>query len=356
MKALVLAGGAGSRLRPITHTSAKQLLPIANKSVLYYGLESIADAGIKEVGVVVGDTAAEVEKAVGDGSAFGLSVTYLPQERPLGLAHAVSAGRNFLGDDDFLMYLGDNFTLGGVSPLVDQFCGNRVAAQITLTHVLDPSAYGVATVSAETERVIELQEKPQEPLSNLAVVGIYIFTSAIHDAVRAVSPSSRGELEITDAIQWLIDEGHQVRPAMFSGYWKDIGTAANLLEANRKVLEEVAPRVEGWVSDDSDLIGRVHVAPGAEVRGSRIVGPALIGAGSVIANSYVGPSTSIAENCCIDDSEIEFSIVLNNASVIGVRRIDTSLIGCHVEVGPAPRRPAAHRFLLGDHSKVQITS
>ncbi len=355
MKALVLAGGAGSRLRPITHTSAKQLLPIANKPVLYYGLEAIADAGIKDVGIIVGDTAAEVRRAVGNGAAFGLHVTYLPQERPLGLAHAVMIARDFLGDDDFLMYLGDNFTLVGITPLVDQFRADRPDAQIMLTRVPDPSSYGVATVSAETGRVTGLQEKPRKPLSDLALVGIYLFTPAIHEAVRAVSPSPRGELEITDAIQWLIDEGRDIRSVVISGYWKDTGTAANVLEANRRVLEQLEPRVEGWVSEDSELIGRVHVAPGAEVRGSRIVGPALIGAGSVITDSYVGPSTSIAEHCRIENSEIEFSIVLNNSSIIGVRRIDASLIGCHVEVAPAPRNPATHRLLLGDHSKVHIT-
>ncbi|MFF8366861.1 sugar phosphate nucleotidyltransferase [Rhodococcus erythropolis] len=212
MKALVLAGGTGSRLRPITHTSAKQLLPIANKPVLY-ALETIADAGIKDVGGVVGDTAAEVDRAVGDGSAFGLNVTYLPQEQPLGLAHAELIARNFLGGDGFLMYLGDNFTPDGITPQVNHFRADRLDAQIMLTQVPDLSAYGVATVSAETGRVTGLQEKPQEPLSDLAVVGIYLFTSAIHDAVRAVSLSLRGELEITDAIQWLIDEGHDIRPA-----------------------------------------------------------------------------------------------------------------------------------------------
>ncbi|MFE0171786.1 glucose-1-phosphate thymidylyltransferase [Streptomyces sp. NPDC059002] len=355
MKALVLAGGAGTRLRPITHTSAKQLVPIANKPVLHYGLEAIADAGIKEVGIVVGDTAAEIERAVGDGSAFGLDVTYLPQESPLGLAHAVLIAREFLGDEDFLMYLGDNFILGGITPLVDGFRAARPDAQILLTRVADPSAYGVVTLS-ETGRVTGLEEKPERPKSDLAVVGVYLFTPLIHRAVRAISPSGRGELEITDAIQWLIDEGRDVRPAMISGYWKDTGSAADMLEANRQVLEQLEPSVEGVVSADSELIGRVRIGPGAEVRGSRIVGPALIGAGSSIVNSYVGPSTSIAENCRVEDSEIEFSIVLNDSSITGVRRIDASLIGCHVEVAPAPRRPAAHRFMLGDHSKVHITS
>ncbi|WP_329462003.1 glucose-1-phosphate thymidylyltransferase [Streptomyces sp. NBC_01431] len=355
MKALVLAGGSGTRLRPITNTSAKQLVPIANKPVLYYGLEAIADAGIKDVGVIVGETAAEIERAVGDGSAFGLKVTYIAQPQPLGLAHAVLIAGEFLEDDDFLLYLGDNFILGGITSLVDEFRANRPDVQLMLTRVANPGAYGVATLT-DTGRVAALEEKPERPHSDLAVVGAYLFTQAVHEAVRAIAPSERGELEITDALQWMLDQGRDVRPTVITGYWKDTGNVTDMLEANRCVLEVLEPAVEGTVSADSELIGRVRVCAGAEVRGSRIVGPALIGAGSSVVDSYVGPSTSIAEHCRITDSEIEFSIVLDHASITGVRRIDASLIGCHVEVAPAPRVPMSHRFVLGDHSKIRISS
>ncbi|MCX4571355.1 MULTISPECIES: glucose-1-phosphate thymidylyltransferase [Streptomyces] len=355
MKALVLSGGAGTRLRPFTHTSPKQLVPVANKPVLYYVLEAIAEAGITEVGVVVGDTADEICAAVGDGSRFGLDVTYLPQHAPLGLSHAVLIARDFLGDDDFVMYLGDNFLVGGIAPLVEQFTAERPDAQILLTRVSDPTAFGVAELDGHG-RVVGLEEKPAKPKSDLALVGVYLFSPAVHEAVRAIRPSARGELEITDAIQWLIDTRHDVRSATVSGYWKDTGNVADMLEANRSVLDGIGAGVEGTVDAGSELVGRVRVEAGAEVRGSRIVGPAVIGAGSVISGSYVGPYTSIAENCRIEDSEIEFSIVLRDSRLDGVRRVQASLIGRNVTVTPAPHTPRAHRLILGDHSKVQIFS
>ncbi|MCW8380420.1 glucose-1-phosphate thymidylyltransferase [Streptomyces justiciae] len=355
MKALVLSGGAGTRLRPITHTSAKQLVPVANKPVLFYGLESIAAAGITEVGVIVGDTAAEIEEAVGDGSKFGLEVTYIPQERPLGLAHAVLIAREFLGDDDFVMYLGDNFIVGGIAALVDEFRTHRPDAQILLTHVPDPRAFGVAELDAAGQ-VIGLEEKPETPKSDLALVGVYLFTPVIHDAVRAIAPSWRGELEITHAIQHLIDERADVRSTVIRGYWKDTGNVTDMLEVNRTVLETVAHRIDGEVDERSELVGRVVLEEGARIVNSRIVGPVIIGSGTVVEDSYVGPFTSVAENCRVTDSELEFSIVLRDSSIRGVGRIESSLIGRHVEVTPTTGMPAAHRLVLGDHSKVQIRS
>lgn len=355
MKALVLAGGAGTRLRPITHTSAKQLVPVANKPVLFYGLEAIAEAGITEVGVIVGETAPEIEEAVGDGSRFGVKVTYIPQERPLGLAHAVVISREFLGEDDFVMYLGDNFIVGGISGLVDEFRAERPDAQILLTRVQDPTSFGVAELDGQG-RVVGLEEKPQQPKSDLALVGVYLFTPAVHEAVRAIEPSWRGELEITHAIQWLIDQHRDVRSTTIAGYWKDTGNVTDMLEVNRSVLETVEPLVEGVVDGDSEIIGRVRVEEGARITDSRIVGPAVIGADTVISGSYVGPFTSVAEGCRIEDSEIEYSIVLRGASITGVRRVEASLIGRDVEVTPAPRTPSSHRLVLGDHSKVQISS
>jgi glucose-1-phosphate thymidylyltransferase len=355
MKALVLAGGAGTRLRPITHTSAKQLLPVANKPVLFYGLEAIRDAGITDVGLVVGDTAPAIRAAVGDGSAFGLSVTYIRQAAPLGLAHAVLVSRDFLGGEDFVMYLGDNFIVGGINPLVEEFRSERPDAQIMLTPVPDPREFGVAELD-DSGQVIGLEEKPKRPKSNLALVGVYIFSTAVHEAVRALNPSWRGELEITEAIQWLIEHGKTVRSSVITGYWKDTGNVTDMLEVNRMVLQAAEPRCDGTVDAGCEIIGRVIIADGAQVSGSRIVGPVIIGPRSKVTGSYIGPFTAIAEDCTVEDSEIEYSIVLARASIRGVRRIEASIIGHDVEVTPAHRVPRAHRLVLGDHSKVQISS
>ncbi len=355
MKALVLAGGAGTRLRPLTYTSAKQLIPVANKPVLFYGLEAIRDAGITDVGLVVGDTASAIRSAVGDGSGFGIDATYIGQDAPLGLAHAVLVARDFLGDEDFVMYLGDNFIIGGISGLVDEFRSARPDAQIMLTRVPDPRQFGVAELD-EAGHVIGLEEKPARPKSDMALVGVYMFTPAVHEAVRQLRPSWRNELEITEAIQWLIDQGRKVTSTLISGYWKDTGNVTDMLEVNRMVLEGVEPSQRGVVDEASELIGRVVIGEGAKVAGSRIVGPVIVGAGTTITSSYVGPFTSIAEGCDIADSEIEYSIVLRGASIQGVRRIEASLIGHEVQVTPAPRVPRAHRLILGDHSKVQISS
>jgi glucose-1-phosphate thymidylyltransferase len=355
MKALVLSGGSGTRLRPITHTSAKQLVPVANKPVLFYGLEAIAAAGVTDVGIIVGDTAPAIEAAVGDGSKLGIKVTYIRQQAPLGLAHAVLVAREFLGDDDFVMYLGDNFIVGGINGLVEEFTATRPDARIMLARVSDPRSFGVAELDSVTGRVKNLEEKPKEPKSDLALVGVYLFTPAIHEAVASLKPSWRGELEITEAIQWLLDNGRTVNSTTITGYWKDTGNVTDMLEVNRLVLEGLAPRLDGTVSDDSEIIGRVVVEDGATVTGSRIVGPVIIGAGSTVTDSYIGPFTAIDEGCSVEDSEIEYSIVLSRASIRGVRRIEASLIGHDAEVTPAPRVPRAHRLVLGDHSKVQIS-
>ncbi|MFG2357923.1 glucose-1-phosphate thymidylyltransferase [Streptomyces sp. NPDC048521] len=355
MKALVLSGGAGTRLRPITHTSAKQLVPVANKPVLFYGLESIAAAGITEVGLIVGETCDEIRQVVGDGAQFGLKITYIPQDAPRGLAHAVLIARDWLGDDDFVMYLGDNFIIGGIAGLVETFRENRPDAQILLTRVPDPRAFGVAELDGDG-RVIGLEEKPDRPKSDLALVGVYLFTPAIHEAVRAIRPSGRGELEITDAIQHLIDTRADVRSTVIKGYWKDTGNVGDMLEVNRTVLESLESRLEGEVDAESEIIGQVVVEAGARVTHSRIIGPAVIGAGTEVRHSYIGAFTSVGEDCQILDSEVEFSIVLRNASIRGVARIEASLIGRHAEVTPAPVVPHAHRLILGDHSKVQIHS
>jgi glucose-1-phosphate thymidylyltransferase len=355
MKALVLSGGSGTRLRPITHTSAKQLVPVANKPVLFYGLEDIAEAGVTDVGIIVGDTAPAIEAAVGDGSQFGLNVTYIRQDAPRGLAHAVLIAREFLGDDDFIMYLGDNFIVGGITGLVREFAAARPHAQIMLQQVSDPRSFGVAELD-ELGRVKNLVEKPKEPKSDLALVGVYLFTAAVHEAVASLKPSWRGELEITEAIQWLLDHGRTVNSTTITGYWKDTGNVTDMLEVNRLVLESIEPRIDGQVDDNCEIIGRVVIEAGALVLNSRIVGPAIIGGGTKVVGSYIGPFTAIDDSCLVQDSEIEYSIVLSNASIKGVRRIEASLIGHYADVTPAPRVPRAHRLVLGDHSKVQISS
>jgi glucose-1-phosphate thymidylyltransferase len=353
VKGLVLAGGAGSRLRPITHTSAKQLVPVANKPILFYGLEQLRDAGIVDVGIVVGETHAAVEAAVGDGSAFGLRVTYLRQPEPLGLAHAVLVAAEFLGDDDFVMFLGDNLIEGGISELVADFEREQPAAQLLLKPVTDPAAFGVA-VLGEGGAIARLVEKPTEPPSDLALVGVYLFTSAIVAAAREVEPSWRGELEITDAIQRLVDRGQPVRASRLEGWWLDTGKKDDLLEANRIVLGTVRRDVAGDVDAASTVVGDVVVAPGACIVRSTVRGPVVIGAGSRIEDSFIGPFTSIAEDCVVERSELEYSVLLPRCTVEDVGRLEGSLLGREVTVTRTRQRPAAHRLHVGDHSHIEI--
>ncbi|MDQ3895951.1 MAG: glucose-1-phosphate thymidylyltransferase [Actinomycetota bacterium] len=357
MKALILAGGAGTRLRPITHTSAKQLVPVANKPILFYGLEQMAEAGIVEVGIVVGDTADEIRAAVGDGSTWGLKVTYIPQEAPLGLAHCVLIARDFLGEDDFVMYLGDNLLRQGVRGFVERFESegrNHAVAQILLARVPDPQRFGVAEIGADGV-VLRLVEKPADPPSDLALVGVYLFDPTIHEAVRSIEPSGRGELEITDAIQWLLDHGRRVHHQVVDGWWIDTGKLDALLEGNRLILETLEQVIEGTVDADSKVEGRVVVGPGAEVVASTIRGPAIIGAGTRIEHSFVGPFTSIAERCQIVRSEIEHSVILDDSRIVDIPRLEDSLVGKQVVVTRSARRPRANRFMLGDHSQVDLT-
>jgi len=358
MKGLILAGGAGTRLRPITHTSAKQLVPVANKPILFYGLEDMAAAGVREIGMIVGETADEIMGAVGDGSAFGVDVTYIPQEQPLGLAHCVLIAREFLGDDDFVMYLGDNMLQQDLTDFVERFesgraqSGNAYAAQILLAAVEDPRQFGVAEVDGDGH-VVQLLEKPDDPPSNLALVGVYLFDQHVHEAVRAIKPSDRGELEITDAIQWLIDQGHHVRHEVLRGWWIDTGKKDPLLESNRLILETLELRIDGTL-DDCEIEGRVVVEAGAELHSSRVRGPAIIGAGSRVTNTFIGPFTSIASDCELLDASIDHSVVLERSRIVGVTGISDSLIGHDVEISRSARKPKALRLMLGDHSSVEL--
>jgi len=353
LKGLILSGGAGTRLRPITHTSAKQLVPVANKPILFYGIEELREAGITDIGIIVGETEVEIRQACGDGSAWGVRLTYIRQEAPLGLAHAVLTAQDYLGDTPFVMYLGDNLIKEGIVSLVERFQRSGADAMILLARVSEPQRFGVARL--EGDRVVELVEKPEVPPSDLALVGVYMFTPAIFGAAREIRPSWRGELEITDAIQRLIDRGLKVESHVIEGWWKDTGRLEDLLEANRMVLEDLEPCCAGTVDDQSRIIGRVVIEEGARVERSVIRGPAIIGSGSVITDSFVGPFTSIYYRVRLEGSEIEHSIVLEDAVISGVgRRIEDSLIGKEVTVTRSSSKPEAIRLVLGDHSRVDL--
>ena len=353
MKALILSGGKGTRLRPITYTSAKQLVPVANKPILFYALETIAAAGIEDVGMIVGDTESEIRSNVGDGSRWGTSVTYIRQSDPLGLAHAVKVAQPYLQAEPFVMYLGDNLVRDGITGFVDQFKVGHADALILLAHVPQPDRFGVAEL--HDGRVIRLQEKPRYPASDLALVGVYLFTQKIFEAVNAIQPSLRGELEITDAIQYLLDDGGRVEPHVIEGWWKDTGRLEDMLEANRFILEGLQPRCAGRVDAGSRIVGSVVIEEGAEIIASTIRGPAIIGPGAKIVNSYVGPFTSVCGGVEIQGSEIEHSIVMANSRILAAGlRIEDSLIGKGVVIRHADEMPRALRFMLGDHSEVQL--
>jgi len=349
----VLSGGKGTRLRPITHTSAKQLVPIANKPILFYGLEAIRAAGIVDVGIIVGETAPEIEEAVGDGSAFGLKVTYIPQDAPRGLAHAVMIAEDYMGKEPFVMYLGDNLIMGGITDFVDEFQRNRPNAQILLARVDNPSDFGVAELAEGT--VVGLEEKPKEPKSDLALVGVYMFDPGVFAATRAIKPSWRGELEITDAIQHLIDDGQTVRAHEVTGWWKDTGKLEDILEANRMILETVEGRIDGDVDGSSRIDGSVVIEEGAEVRGSVLRGPLVIGRNTVIQKSYVGPFTSIYHDVVIQNSELEHSIILERSRLMKLgHRMERSLVGKDVEIVQSGMMPKAYRFMVGGASRIEV--
>ena len=353
MKGLILSGGRGTRLRPITHTSAKQLVPVANKPILFYGLEAIVDAGIKEIGIVVGDTHQEIRDAVGDGSRFGAKVTYIQQSAPLGLAHAVKESKPFLKDDPFVMYLGDNFLREGINGFVAEFEQHKPDAQILLVPVPNPQDFGVAELKGS--EVARLEEKPKEPRSNLALVGVYMFTNSVWAAVDGIKPSKRGELEITDALQWLIDHGKTVRSHVITGWWKDTGKLEDMLEANRMAMSHWESRIDGTIDKASVVEGAVVVEKGATVVRSRLRGPLILGPGVVVEDSYVGPFSAIAEGARIVRSEVEHSIVLERSVIEDVpTRIDSSLIGKDVVVTRSPDRPRAHHIMVGDSSRVEL--
>jgi glucose-1-phosphate thymidylyltransferase len=350
---LILSGGTGSRLRPLTYTSAKQLVPVANKPVLFYGIEAMAAAGITEVGIIIApQTGGEIRSAAGDGSQFGVSITYIEQDAPLGLAHAVLTAEPFIGEDPFVMYLGDNLLRNGITNLVEEFRTNQPDALILLTPVDDPEHYGVAEL--EGDRVKRLVEKPKDPPSNLALVGVYMFTNSIFDAGKAIKPSGRGELEITDAIQHLVDSGMRVDSHVVHGWWKDTGQVQDMLDANRLILDDIEEH-HGGDERDSRVEGRVYVSEGAVVERSTIRGPAIIGRGARVVDSYVGPYTAIGDDVVIESSEVEHSIVLAGSAIRDLPgRVEASLIGRGVSITRTEALPRVFRFVVGDGSDITI--
>ncbi|MFH1238599.1 MAG: glucose-1-phosphate thymidylyltransferase [bacterium] len=352
MKALILSGGTGTRLRPITHTSAKQLVPIANKPILFYCIEAIKEAGITDIGIIVGQTKEEIKAAVGDGSKWKVNITYIEQENPLGLAHAVKIAQDFIGEDCFVMFLGDNLIKEGIKSLVKEFEQTKPNAQILLAHVEHPEQFGVAEL--KDGKVINLVEKPKEPKSDLALVGVYMFDKNIFTAVNNIKPSWRNELEITDAIQYLIDHKFNVHPHIINGWWKDTGKLEDILEANRIILETMTAKIDGKVDKKSKLEGNVIIEKGAEIINSVIRGPVVIGTGSKVIDSYIGPFTSVYFGVHIENSELEHSIVLENSRISDIKRIEDSLIGQNVEIMKSKTKPVAYRIMVGDSSRVEV--
>lgn len=358
MKAIILSGGKGTRLRPLTHTGAKQLVPVANKPILWYGIEAIVAAGITEIGIIISpETGDEIRQKTGDGNRFGAQITYLEQDRPAGLAHAVKVAQPFLGDAPFVMYLGDNLVQSDLNGFIDQFKDNQLDSLILLKAVENPTAFGVAQVDAQG-RVLALVEKPKVPPSNLALVGVYLFSNAVHDAISKIQPSARGELEITDAIQKLIDLDRQVESFQLEGWWLDTGKKDDLLDANQIVLDAFPDAtVGGEIDSDSRLKGRVHIGKGSQVINSTIRGPVTIGENCLIENCFIGPYSSIADRTTLKDIELEHSVILQDTTVEGIqRRVVDSLIGERVHIQGGNRRPKAHSFMIGDDSKIELTN
>src|SRR5262245_26989596 len=354
LKGLILSGGAGTRLRPITHTSAKQLVPVANKPVLFYGIEALVEAGITEIGVIIApETGDEIRQAAGDGGGFGASITYIEQEAPLGLAHALLTAEDYLGQSPFVMYLGDNLLRNGIVELVEEFRRAEPDALILLTKVADPSSYGVAELNGD--RVVSLVEKPKDPPSDLALVGVYMFGPSIFGAAHSIEPSGRGELEITDAIDTLIEDSGRVEPHIVKGWWKDTGRLEDMLEANRLVLEDIEPRIDGELDAESRVEGRVVVEKGAKLERTVVRGPVIIGPGARITDSYIGPDTAIDSEVVIAGSEVEHSIVLSGSEIRDLdARLEASLLGKDVILGRSEGMPKTLRLLVGDNADISI--
>ena len=354
MKSIILCAGKGTRLRPLTHTSAKHLIPIANKPVLFYGIEAIKNCGIKDIGIIIGETGEDIKSELREGSKWGVNISYIEQKEALGLAHAVSIARNFLGEEKFLMYLGDNLLKNGVESYGDKFIQGNYNAFVLLTEVDNPKQFGVAEL--EEGRVVRVVEKPKEPVSNLALIGVYFFDKNVHRAIENIKPSARGELEITDAIQWMIDKGYKVGAEVISGWWKDTGKPEDILEANRLILEDIERDIgEAKVDEASQILGMVKIGKGSEIINSKILGPVIIGDKVKVTDSYIGPFTSLSDGVEIEKSEIECSVILEETRLENVKgRMQRCLIGKGVRIYHSKELPQVYEFILGDHSKVGL--
>lgn len=353
MKALIASGGRGTRLRPITHTRNKHLIPIANKPILHYAIEAVASAGIRDVVIVVNADSDEVQRVIGSGEAWGVRITYVPQAQPGGLAQVVALAEPAIGREKFIFYLGDNMVVGGVKRFVDEFEASRCNCFLTLSRVPDPERFGVPEI--RDGRIVGVEEKPKHPKSDYAVAGIYLYDHHIFEAVRAIAPSARGELEISDAHQYLIDQGLAVGFTEITGWWKDTGKPNDLLEANRLILDNITPAIHGSVDDRSHVAGKVVVGRGAKIINSVVRGPAIIGAECVIEDSYIGPFSSVGDKTRVRKSEIEYSIVLRDCLIqdVGIR-LEGCIIGNDVEIVRAAGKPLVHRFLIGDQSRIEL--
>jgi glucose-1-phosphate thymidylyltransferase len=355
VKALIASGGRGTRLRPITHTQNKHLIPIANKPILHYAIEAARDAGIREIGIVHNADSMEVPQAIGDGSRWGVKITYLPQETPGGLAQVVAIAESFIGKENFIFYLGDNMVVGGIKRFIDEFEKSKCNCFLTLAKVKDPERFGVPEIV--NNRIVGVIEKPDQPKSQYAVAGIYIYDHHIFEAVNNLKPSPRGELEISDAHQYLIDKGFTIGFSEITGWWKDTGKPVDLLEANRLVLDNITRDVRGAVDALSTVVGKVVIEKGAQIINSVIRGPVIIGKNCIIENSYIGPFTAIGDKTVVKGSEVEFSIVLRDCKILHVGiRIEGSILGNDVDIVEANGKPHVHRFMIGDQSRVEIAN
>ncbi len=353
MKALIAGGGRGTRLRPLTHTQNKHLIPIANKPILHYAIEAAVEAGIKQIGIICNADSDEVPQAIGNGRRWGVKITYIPQKAPLGLAHVVKIAQKFIGKDDFIFYLGDNMVVGGVKRFIDEFEKSDCNCFLTLAKVKDPERFGVPEI--RNGKIVRVDEKPKKPKSHFAVAGIYIYDHHIFEAVKKIKPSTRGELEISDAHTYMIQKGYKVGYSEITGWWKDTGKPTDLLEANRLVLDNIQQKIAGKVDKTSTVAGKVIIEEGASILNSVVRGPAIIGQGCVIENSYIGPFTSIGNETEIRNSEVEYSIVLRHCKIHNVKlRIEGSILGNDVEIVEASGKPLVHRFMIGDQSRVEV--
>jgi glucose-1-phosphate thymidylyltransferase len=353
MKALIASGGRGTRLRPLTHTQNKHLIPIANKPILHYAIEAAVDAGIKQIGIVHNADSREVPDAIGNGKRWGVKITYIPQKTPGGLAQVVRLAEKFIAKDNFIFYLGDNMVVGGVKRFIDEFEKTDCNCWLTLSRVKDPERFGVPVI--KNNRIVKVEEKPSKPKSQFAVAGIYIYDRHIFEAVKKIKPSERGELEISDAHTYLIEHGYKVGYSEITGWWKDTGKPADLLEANRLILDNIQPDFKGEVDKVSSVLGKVILGEGSKVVNSIVRGPAIIGKNAIIENSYIGPFTSIGDNTIVRNAEVEYSIVLRDCKIMNVKpRIEGSILGNDVEVVDAAGKPLVHRFMIGDQSRVEV--